>query len=59
MGFDYKKYIEIVDKINYFTNVLNEQSEECYMSYKVENALCKIIQEANRVNTYIRHYKNK
>ena len=59
MGFDYKKYSEIVNKISSLTDVLNEQSEECYMSYKVENALCKIIQEANRVNTYIRHYKNK
>ena len=59
MGFDYRKYSEIVEKINSLTDVLNKQNEECYMSYKVENALCKIIQEANRVNTYIRHYKNK
>ena len=59
MGFNYKKYSEIVEKINSLTGVLNEQNEEEYMSFKVQDTLCRIIQEANRVNTYIRHYKNK
>ncbi len=59
MSFNYKKYSEIVNKINSLADVLNEQGEEGYMSFKVQDTLCKIIQEANRVNTYIRHYKNK
>ena len=59
MGFDYKKYSEIVEKINSSTDLLNKQNEECYMSYEAKDALCKIIREANRLNTYIRHYKNK
>ena len=59
MGFSYKKYSEITDKINSLVDVLNEQNEEDYMSFKVQDTLCRIIQEANRVNTYIRHHKNK
>ena len=59
MGFSYEKYNEIVNKINSLTDVLNEQNEEGYMSFKVQDTLCRIIQEANRVNTYIRHYKDK
>ena len=34
MGFNYKKYSEIVEKINSLTGVLNEQNEEGYMSFK-------------------------
>ena len=59
MGFNYEKYNEIVNKINSLADVLNEPGEEGYMSFKVQDTLCKIIQEANRVNTYIRHYKDK
>ena len=59
MSFNYKKYSEIVNKINSLADVLNEQGEEGYMSFKVQYTLCMIIQEANRVNTYIRHYKDK
>ena len=59
MSFNYKKYSEIVEKINSLAGVLNEQGEEGYMSFKVQDTLCRIIQEANRVNTYIRHYKDK
>ena len=59
MSFNYKKYSEIVEKINSLTDVLNNQNEEDYMSFKVQDTLCRIIQEANRVNTYIRHYKDK
>ena len=59
MGFNYKKYSEIVDKINSLTYVLNETKEDNYMSFKVQDTLCRIIQEANRVNTYIRHYKDR
>ena len=59
MGFNYKKYSEIVEKINSLTDVLNESKEDNYMSFKVQDTLCKIIQEANRVNTYIRHYKDR
>ena len=59
MGFNYKKYSEIVEKINSLANVLGEVDENNYMSFKVQDTLCRVIQEANRVNTYIRHYKNK
>ena len=59
MGFNYKKYSEIVEKINSLANVLGEVDENNYMSFKVQDALCRVIQEANRVNTYIRHYKDK
>ena len=59
MGFSYEKYNEIINKINSLVDVLNEPGEEGYMSFKVQDTLCKIIQEANRVNTYIRHYKDK
>ena len=59
MGFNYKKYSEIVEKINSLANVLGEANENNYMSFKVQDTLCRVIQEANRVNTYIRHYKDK
>ena len=59
MSFNYKKYSEIVEKINSLADVLSEVDEENYMSFKVQDTLCRIIQEANRVNTYIRHYKDK
>jgi hypothetical protein len=58
-NFDFNKYKEITSKINLLANELNKQDEEDYMSFKVQNTLCRIIQEANRVNTYIRHYKGK
>ena len=59
MGFNYKKYSEIVNKINSLADVLGEANENNYMSFKVQDTLCRVIQEANRVNTYIRHYKNR
>ena len=59
MSFNYKKYSEIVDKINSLAGVLGEANEDNYMSFKVQDTLCRVIQEANRVNTYIRHYKDK
>ena len=59
MGFNYKKYSEIVNKINSLADVLSEVNEDNYMSFKVQDTLCRVIQEANRVNTYIRHYKDK
>ena len=58
-NFNYNRYSEIVEKINSLANVLTEANEENYMSFKVQDTLCRVIQEANRVNTYIRHYKNK
>ena len=58
-SFNYERYNEIVNKISLFTDELKKQNEEDYMSFKVQNTLCRIIQEANRVNTYIRHYKDK
>ena len=58
-NFDFNKYKEITSKINLLANELNKQDEEEYMSFKVQSTLCRIIQEANRVNTYIRHYKDK
>ena len=59
MGFNYKKYSEIVEKINSLADVLSESKEDNYMSFKVQDTLCRVIQEANRVNTYIRHYKDR
>lgn len=59
MGFNYKKYSEIVEKINSLASVLNGVNEDNYMSFKVQDTLCRVISEANRVNTYIRHYKDK
>ena len=58
-NFNFDKYNEIVSKISLFTDELKKQDKENYMSFKVQNTLCRIIQEANRVNTYIRHYKDK
>ena len=58
-NFNYNKYSEIVEKLNSLANVLTEANEDNYMSFKVQDTLCRVIQEANRVNTYIRHYKNK
>ena len=59
MGFSYEKYNEIINRINSLVDILNEPGEEGYMSFKVQDTLCRVIQEANRVNTYIRHYKNR
>lgn len=59
MGFSYEKYNEIVNKINSLADVLTEANEDNYMSFKVQDTLCRVIQEANRVNTYIRHHKDK
>ena len=59
MGFNYKKYSEIVNKINSLADVLSGADEDNYMSFKVQDTLCIVIQEANRVNTYIRHYKDR
>ena len=56
---NYNRYSEIVEKINSLANVLNEANEDNYMSFKVQDTLCRVIQEANRVNTYIRHYKDR
>ena len=58
-NFNYNRYSEIVEKLNSLANVLSEANEDNYMSFKVQDTLCRVIQEANRVNTYIRHYKNK
>ena len=58
-NFNYNRYSEIAEKLNSLANVLTEVNEENYMSFKVQDTLYKIIQEANRVNTYIRHYKDK
>ena len=58
-NFNYNRYSEIVEKINSLANVLNEANEDNYMSIKVQDTLCRVIQEANRVNTYIRHYKDR
>ena len=58
-NFIYNRYSEIVEKLNSLANVLIEANEENYMSFKIQDTLCRVIQEANRVNTYIRHYKNK
>ena len=59
MGFSFDKYNEIVNKIDRFNTVLKEAKEGNYMSFKVQDTLCRVIQEANRVNTYIRYHKNK
>ena len=59
MSFSYSRYSEIVEKINSLASVLSEADKDNYMSFKVQDTLCRVIQEANRVNTYIRHYKDK
>ena len=59
MSFSYSRYSEIVEKLNSLANELSEANEDNYMSFKVQDTLCRVIQEANRVNTYIRHYKDK
>ena len=56
-NFNYNRYSEIVEKLNSLANVLTEADEENYMSFKVQDTLCRVIQEANRVNTYIRTIK--
>ena len=58
-SFNYSRYSEIVEKLNSLANVLSEANKDNYMSFKVQDTLCRVIQEANRVNTYIRHYKDK
>ena len=58
-NFNFNRYSEIVEKINSLTDVLSEANEDNYMSFKVQDTLCRVIQEANRINTYIRHYKDK
>lgn len=58
-NFNYNRYSEIVEKINSLASALSEADKDNYMSFKVQDALCRVIQEANRVNTYIRHYKDK
>ena len=58
-NFNFNRYSEIVNKINSLANVLSEANEDNYMSFKVQDTLCRVMQEANRVKTYIRHYKNK
>ena len=58
-NFNYEKYTEITEKIIYLSNKLKDQSESNYKTFKVQDNLCRIIQEANRLNTYIRHYKDK
>ena len=59
VSFNYSRYSYIVEKLNSLTRVLSEANEDNYMSFKVQDTLCRVIQEANRVNTYIRHHKNK
>ena len=49
MSFSYSRYSEIVEKINSLADVLNEVNEDNYMSFKVQDTLCRVIQEANRV----------
>ena len=56
-NFNYNRYSEIVEKLNSLANVLTEADENNYMSFKVQDTLCRVIQEANRVNTYIRTIK--
>ena len=58
-NFNYEKYTEITEKIIYLSNKLKDQSERDSKTFKVQDNLCRIIQEANRLNTYIRHYKDK
>ena len=58
-NFNYYRYSEIVEKLNSLANVLTEANEDNYMSFKVLDTLCRVIQEAYRVNTYIRHYKDR
>ena len=49
-NFNYNKYSEIVEKLNSLANVLSEANEENYMSFKVQDTLCRVIQEAKEFN---------
>ena len=46
-NFNYNRYSEIVEKLNSLANVLTEANEDNYMSFKVQDTLCRVIQEAN------------
>ena len=56
MGFNYKRYSEIVEKISSLTDVLNEQNEEGYMSFKVQDTLCRIIHRLKSLFYLLSHY---
>ena len=56
-NFTYEKYIEIVDAISYLSDKLQNQNEENYNSFKVEDIACQLISLSNSINAYIRHSK--
>lgn len=56
-NFTYEKYIEIVDAISYLSDKLQNQNEDNYNSFKVEDIACQLISVGNSLNSYIRHSK--
>ena len=59
MGFSYEQYRELVATINLIGKRLEEQSEDNYKSFKVEDSACRLISLGNSLNSYIRHSKRK
>ena len=59
MGFNYEKYKDLVERIDYLSSKLKEQDETNYTSFKVEDISCQLISAGNSLNAYIRHSKRK
>ena len=59
MGFSYEQYRELVATINLIGKRLEEQNEDNYKSFKVEDSACRLISLGNSLNSYIRHSKRK
>lgn len=56
-NFTFVKYLELVSKIDYLSDKLQDQSSDSYKSFAVEDAACQLISVANSLNAYIRHSK--
>ena len=59
MGFSYEQYRELVATINLIGKRLEEQNEDNYKSFKVEDSACRLIGLGNSLNSYIRHSKRR
>lgn len=59
MGFSYERYAELIEDIIHIGNKLQEQNENNYKSFKVEDCACQLISKANSLCAYIRHSKRR
>lgn len=59
MSFSYERYNELVKDINHISKSLQEQTENNYKSFKVEDCACQLISKANSLCAYIRHSKKR